>query len=262
MKIALLGYGKMGMAIEKIALAKGHEIVYKVTFENAYDFMPISLKNVDVAIDFSMPTAAVDNILKCFETNTPIVVGTTGWYEQFDEIKAKCLEENQSMIYSTNFSVGVNLFYKLNKILASMMANFDTYDVTLEEVHHTEKKDHPSGTALSLAEHIMAEIKTKTHIKERLNYGKEQPSQSVKSHELLIESNREGDVTGLHKVKYESMIDSIEIIHDAKSRYGFAKGALMAAEWIVGKQGLYTMDDILNLDEIINNKIHSQSLNK
>jgi 4-hydroxy-tetrahydrodipicolinate reductase len=166
------------------------------------------------------------------------------------------------MIYSTNFSVGVNLFYKLNKILASMMANFDTYDVTLEEVHHTEKKDHPSGTALSLAEQIMAEIKTKTHIKERLNYGKEQPSQSVKSHELLIESNREGDVTGLHKVKYESMIDSIEIIHDAKSRYGFAKGALMAAEWIVGKQGLYTMDDILNLDEIINNKIHSQSLNK
>ncbi|MCG9879549.1 MAG: 4-hydroxy-tetrahydrodipicolinate reductase [Bacteroidia bacterium] len=252
MKIALLGYGKMGMAIEKIALAKGHEIVYKVTFENAYDFMPISLKNVDVAIDFSMPTAAADNIYKCFDTNTPIVVGTTGWYDQFDEIKNRCLAENQSMVYSTNFSVGVNLFYKLNKILASMMAHFDTYDVMLEEVHHTEKKDHPSGTALSLAEHIMSEIKTKTHIKERLIYGKEMPSQSVKPHELLIESYREGDVTGLHKVKYESMIDSIEITHDAKSRYGFAKGALMAAEWIVGKKGIYTMDDILNLDEIIN----------
>ncbi|MDP3927559.1 MAG: 4-hydroxy-tetrahydrodipicolinate reductase [Bacteroidota bacterium] len=254
MKIALLGYGKMGMAIEKIALAKGHEIVYKVTFENAYDFMPISLKNVDVAIDFSMPTAAVDNILKCFETKTPIVVGTTGWYDQFDEIKEKCLRENQSMVHSTNYSIGVNLFYKLNKVLASMMAHFDTYDVMLEEVHHTEKKDHPSGTALSLAEQVMNEIKTKTQIKERLIFGKDQPSQSVKPHELLIESHRAGDVTGLHKVRYESMIDSIEITHDAKSRYGFAKGALMAAEWIVGKEGIYSMDDILNLDEIINKK--------
>jgi 4-hydroxy-tetrahydrodipicolinate reductase len=131
-----------------------------------------------------------------------------------------------------------------------MMAHFDTYDVMLEEVHHTEKKDHPSGTALSLADQIMGEIKTKTQIKERLIYSKEMPSQSVKPHELLIESYREGDVTGLHKVKYESLIDSIEITHDAKSRYGFAKGALLAAEWIVGKKGIYTMDDILNLDEI------------
>lgn len=252
MKIALLGYGKMGMAIEKIAVAKGHEIVYKVNLENAYDFMPLSLKNVDVAIDFSMPTAAVDNILKCFETKTPIVVGTTGWYDQFDEIKAKCLSEEQAMVHSTNFSIGVNLFYKINKVLASMMAHFDSYDVMIEEVHHTAKKDHPSGTALSLAGHIMDEIKSKTSIKDRLIFGKDQPSQSAKPHELLIESYREGDVTGLHRVKYESMIDSIEITHDAKSRYGFAKGALLAAEWIVGKKGIYTMDDILNLDEIIN----------
>jgi 4-hydroxy-tetrahydrodipicolinate reductase len=252
MKIALLGYGKMGMAIEKIAIAKGHEIVYKVNLENAYDFMPMSLKNVDVAIDFSMPTAAVDNILKCFETKTPIVVGTTGWYDQFDEIKAKCLLEEQAMVHSTNFSIGVNLFYKINKVLAAMMAHFDSYDVMIEEVHHTAKKDHPSGTALSLASQIMDEIKSKTAIKDRLIFGKDQPSQSAKPHELLIESHREGDVTGLHRVKYESMIDSIEITHDAKSRYGFAKGALMAAEWIVGKKGIYTMDDILNLDEIIN----------
>ncbi|MBP7512820.1 MAG: 4-hydroxy-tetrahydrodipicolinate reductase [Bacteroidia bacterium] len=252
MKIALLGYGKMGMAIEKIAIAKGHEIVYKVNLENAYDFMPLSLKNVDVAIDFSMPTAAVDNILKCFSTKTPIVVGTTGWYEQFDEIKAKCLAEDQAMVHSTNFSIGVNLFYKLNKVLASLMAHFDSYDVMIEEVHHTAKKDHPSGTALSLAGHIMDEIKTKTAIRERLIFGKDQPAQSAKPHELLIESYREGDVTGIHRVKYESMIDSIELTHDAKSRYGFAKGALMAAEWIVGKKGIYTMDDILNLDEIIN----------
>ncbi|MDZ4668353.1 MAG: 4-hydroxy-tetrahydrodipicolinate reductase [bacterium] len=252
MKIALLGYGKMGMAIEKVALAKGHEIVYKVNLENAYDFMPVSLRNVDVAIDFSMPTAAVDNILKCFESNTPIVVGTTGWYDQLDEITAKCLKEGQALVHSTNYSIGVNLFYKLNKIMASMMAHFDTYDVMIEEVHHLAKMDHPSGTALSLAGHIMDEIKSKTIIRERLIFGKDQPAQSAKPHELLVESFREGDVTGLHKVKYESMIDLIEITHDAKSRYGFAKGALMAAEWIVGKKGVYTMDDILNLDEIIN----------
>jgi 4-hydroxy-tetrahydrodipicolinate reductase len=252
MKIALLGYGKMGMAIEKIALAKGHEIVYKVTLENAYDFMPVSLTNVDVAIDFSMPTAAVDNILKCFEAKIPVVIGTTGWYDQFEEIKAKCLNEEQAMVYSTNFSIGVNLFYKINKILASMMAHFDSYDVMIEEVHHTAKKDHPSGTALSLAKQIMDEVSSKTHIRERLIFGKDQPSQGVKPHELLIESHREGDVTGLHKVIYESMIDSIEITHDAKSRYGFAKGALLAAEWIIGKKGIYTMDDILNLDQIIN----------
>lgn len=253
MRIALLGYGKMGMAVEKVAIAKGHEIVYKVNLENAWDFMPVSLRKVDVAIDFSMPTAAVDNILKCFEAQIPIVVGTTGWYDQFDFIKDKCEKEGQSMVYSTNFSIGVNLFYKLNKIMASMMRHFDSYDVRLEEVHHTAKKDHPSGTALSLASHIMEEYKNKTKIKDRLIFGKdaEQPTQSAKPNELLIESYREGDVTGLHKVIYDSVIDTLEITHDAKSRYGFAKGALLAAEWVIGKKGLYTMDDILNLDEIL-----------
>lgn len=253
MRIALLGYGKMGMAIEKVAIAKGHEIVYKVNLENAYDFMPVSLKKVDVAIDFSMPTAAVDNILKCFEAQIPIVVGTTGWYDQFDQIKQQCEAEGQSLVHSTNFSIGVNLFYKMNKILASMMHHFDAYDVRIEEVHHTAKQDHPSGTALSLAKQIMDELPNKTTIKDRLLFGKDtdQPGQSAKPHELLIESYRQGDVTGLHKVIYESVIDSIEITHDAHSRYGFAKGALMAAEWIQGKKGIYNMDDILNLDEII-----------
>jgi len=247
MKIALLGYGKMGKAIEKIALSKGHEIVYKVNLENAYDFMPISLQNVDVAIDFSMPSAAVENILKCFEARVPIVVGTTGWYDQFDFIKDKCLSENQAMVYSTNFSIGVNIFYKLNRILAKMMAEQHEYDVMIEEVHHTEKKDHPSGTALSLARQILAESKTKTEWKGRLLYNENMPSQSVKPEELLIESKRVGDVTGDHTVIYESMIDEIEITHKAKSRYGFAKGAVMAAEWIQGKKGIFTMDDILNL---------------
>jgi 4-hydroxy-tetrahydrodipicolinate reductase len=247
MKIALLGYGKMGKAVEKIATAKGHDIVYKVNMENSFDFMPISLQNVDVAIDFSMPSAAVENILKCFEAKVPIVVGTTGWYDQFDSIREKCLAEGQSMVYSTNFSIGVNIFYKLNKILAKMMAAHDEYDVMIEEVHHTEKKDHPSGTALSLAGHILADNKVKTEWKGRLLYNDNMPSQSVKAHELLIESKRLGEVTGDHTVKYESVIDEIEITHKAKSRYGFAKGAVLAAEWLQTKTGLYTMEDILNL---------------
>ncbi|MCU0421616.1 MAG: 4-hydroxy-tetrahydrodipicolinate reductase [Bacteroidia bacterium] len=247
MKIALLGYGKMGKAVEKIAVAKGHEIVYKVSLENAFDFMPISLQNVDVAIDFSMPSAAVDNINKCFEAKVPIVVGTTGWYDQFDEIKTRCLQEEQSMVYSTNFSVGVNIFYKLNKILAKIMAEQEEYEVMIEEIHHTEKKDHPSGTAISLANQIIQEHQSKKTYKGRLLYNEHTPSQSLKPDELLIESKRIGDVTGDHYVKYESLIDMIEIRHVAKSRYGFAKGALMAAEWLVGKKGIYTMDDILSL---------------
>jgi 4-hydroxy-tetrahydrodipicolinate reductase len=247
MKIALLGYGKMGKAIEKIAVAKGHDIVYKVNMENAFDFMPISLQNVDVAIDFSMPSAAVDNILKCFEAKVPIIVGTTGWYDQFDMIKEKCLTEGQSLVYSTNFSIGVNIFYKLNKILAKMMADHADYDVMIEEVHHTEKKDHPSGTALSLAGHILAENSVKKEWKGRLLYNENMPAQSVKDYELLIESKRVGDVTGDHTVKYESMIDEIEITHKAKSRYGFAKGAVLAAEWIQGQKGIFTMEDILKL---------------
>ncbi len=247
MKIALLGYGKMGKAVEKIAVAKNHEIVYKVTLENAMNFMPISLENVDVAIDFSMPSAAADNILKCFEARVPIIVGTTGWYEQFDEIKEKCLNEGQAMVYSTNFSIGVNIFFKINKILAKMMNDHSDYDVMIEEIHHTEKKDHPSGTALTLARQILAENKNKTEYKGRLIYNENAPVQSVKPNELLVEARRVADVPGDHSVKYESLIDEISITHKAKSRYGFAKGAVLAAEWIQGKKGIYTMDDILKL---------------
>jgi 4-hydroxy-tetrahydrodipicolinate reductase len=247
MKIALLGYGKMGKAVEKIALAKGHEIVYKVSLENSFDFMPISLQNVDVAIDFSMPDAAVENINKCFEAKVPLVIGTTGWYDQFGAIKSRCLSEEQSMVYSTNFSVGVNIFFKLNKLLAKMMAEQEDYDVMIEEIHHTEKKDHPSGTALTLVNQILAESKLKDSYKGRLIYNENMPSQSLKPNELLIESKRVADVTGDHFVKYESVIDGIEIRHVAKSRYGFAKGAVLAAEWLMGKKGIYTMEDILNL---------------
>jgi 4-hydroxy-tetrahydrodipicolinate reductase len=237
----------MGKAVEKIAIAKGHEIVYKVSLENSFDFMAVSLQNVDVAIDFSMPSAAVDNILKCCEAKVPIVVGTTGWYDQFDYIKEKCLNEGQSMVYSTNFSIGVNIFFKLNKLLARMMEEQGDYDVMIEEVHHTEKKDHPSGTALTLARQIIAENKNKKTWRDRLIFNDATPSQSVKPDELLIESIRKGDVTGDHCVRYESLIDEISITHKAKSRYGFAKGAVMAAEWIQGKKGVYSMEDILKL---------------
>lgn len=237
----------MGKAIEKIAIAKGHEIVYKVSLENAYDFMSVSLQNVDVAIDFSMPSAAVENILKCFNAKVPIVVGTTGWYDQFDLIKEKCLDEGQAMVYSSNFSIGVNIFFKLNKILAKMMNEQEDYNVMIEEIHHIEKKDYPSGTSITLAKQIIEEIKSKTDYKGRLISKENLPCQSVKDYEILIESKRIGDVTGDHKVIYESIIDEIEIIHKAKSRYGFAKGAVHAAEWIQGKKGLFTMDDILNL---------------
>lgn len=237
----------MGKAVEKIALSKGHEIVYKVNLENAFDFMPISLENVDVAIDFSMPSAAVENIHKCFEVHVPIVIGTTGWYDQFDTIKEKCLTEGQSMVYSSNFSIGVNIFYKLNKVLAKIMNEHPDYNLMIEEIHHTEKKDHPSGTAITLASQILEANKNKSEWKSRLIYNDNVPSQSIKPHELLIESKRVGDVTGDHIVKYESVIDEIEISHRAKSRYGFAKGALLAAEWIIGKKGIYTMDDILQI---------------
>jgi 4-hydroxy-tetrahydrodipicolinate reductase len=194
-----------------------------------------------------MPDAAVENINKCFEAKVPLVIGTTGWYDQFDEIKKRCLTEQQSMVYSTNFSVGVNIFFKLNKILAKMMAEQEDYDVMIEEIHHTEKKDHPSGTALTLVNQILAESKIKDSYKGRLIYSENTPSQSLKPNELLIESKRVADVTGDHFVKYESMIDGIEIRHVAKSRYGFAKGAVMAAEWLIGKKGIYTMEDILKL---------------
>jgi 4-hydroxy-tetrahydrodipicolinate reductase len=237
----------MGKAVEKIAIAKGHEIVYKVNLENTFDFMAVSLTNVDVAIDFSMPSAAVDNILKCFEARVPIVVGTTGWYDQFDAIKEKCLQEGQSMVYSSNFSIGVNIFFKMNKLLAKMMNEYDEYDVMIEEVHHREKKDHPSGTAITLARQIIADNKNKTEYKDRLMYKQLMPSQSLKPHELLIESRRIDDVTGDHTVKYESLIDEISLTHHARSRYGFAKGALLAAEWLQGKKGLFTMEDILNI---------------
>jgi len=233
MKIALIGYGKMGKEIEQQALSTGHQILLCV---DAHSKITIKdLKYADVAIEFTQPNAVIKNIQLCFDANVPIVVGTTGWYNELEKIIAQCNLQKQALIYASNFSIGVNLFFELNKILARMMNNYDSYDVSIEETHHKQKLDTPSGTAITLAEQIIEELKRKS--KWSLTPDKAQ--------QLLINSYREDDVTGNHSVIYTSTIDSIEIKHTAHNRKGFAQGALLAAEWLIGKQGVFTMKDAL-----------------
>jgi 4-hydroxy-tetrahydrodipicolinate reductase len=234
MKIALLGYGKMGQVIERIALERGHEIVLKKDEFNTYE----GLSNADVAIDFSVPMAAVDNISSCFHANVPVVSGTTGWLEHYDEMVALCTEKNGGFISSSNFSLGVNIFFELNEYLAKIMAQFDTYKVDMEEIHHTQKLDAPSGTAISLAKGV---VENSSYT----NWTLETP----KPNEIHIEAKRIGDVPGTHTVTYESVVDTIEIKHTAHNREGFALGAVIAAEWLAGKQGIYNMKDVLNLND-------------
>jgi 4-hydroxy-tetrahydrodipicolinate reductase len=231
MKIALLGYGKMGQVIERIALERGHEIVLKKDENNTFD----GLSNADVAIDFSIPKAAVENISTCFHNNVPVISGTTGWLEHYDEMIALCTEKKGAFISSSNFSLGVNLFFELNETLAKIMAKFDSYKVTMEEIHHTQKLDAPSGTAISLAQGVI----------QNSNY-KEWTMEEAKDNQIHIEALRIGTVPGTHTVTYNSPIDSIEIKHTAHNREGFALGAVIAAEWIVGKQGVFTMKDVLD----------------
>lgn len=232
MKIALLGYGKMGKVIERIALERGHEIVLKKDEFNTYD----GLSTADVAIDFSIPAAAVDNISNCFNANVPVVSGTTGWLEHYDEMVALCNEKEGAFISSSNFSLGVNIFFELNEYLAKIMSQFDTYKVTMEEIHHTQKLDAPSGTAISLAKGVI----------ENSNYANWTLDQA-KTNEIHIEAKRIGDVPGTHTVTYDSIVDSIELKHTAHNREGFALGAVIAAEWLDGKTGIYSMKDVLNL---------------
>ncbi|MFA9191833.1 4-hydroxy-tetrahydrodipicolinate reductase [Flavobacterium sp. FZUC8N2.13] len=232
MKIALLGYGKMGQVIERIALERGHEIVLKKDEFNTYD----GLSNADVAIDFSVPTAAVDNISASFNNNVPVVSGTTGWLDRYDEMIALCKEKNGGFISSSNFSLGVNLFFGLNEYLAKMMANIDGYKVTMEEIHHIHKLDAPSGTAISLAQGVI----------ENSNYSN-WTLENATENDILIEAVRTGEVPGTHTVTYDSGIDSIEIKHTAHNREGFALGAVIAAEWLAGKQGIFSMRDVLNI---------------
>jgi 4-hydroxy-tetrahydrodipicolinate reductase len=233
MKIALLGYGKMGKVIEKIALERGHEIVLKKDEFNTYD----GLSTADVAIDFSIPTAAVSNISSCFHANVPVISGTTGWLEHYDEMVALCKEKNGAFLSSSNFSLGVNIFFELNVYLAKMMAKFDNYRVEMEEIHHTQKLDAPSGTAISLAKGII----------ENSGYSN-WTLENAKSTEIHIDAVRTENVPGTHTVTYNSEVDTIEIKHTAHNRDGFALGAVIAAEWIVGKKGIFNMKDVLNLD--------------
>ncbi|MBP9792924.1 MAG: 4-hydroxy-tetrahydrodipicolinate reductase [Flavobacterium sp.] len=232
MKIALLGYGKMGKVIERIALERGHEIVLRKSSSASFD----GLETADVAIDFSVPDSAVCNISECFATNIPVISGTTGWLEQYDEMVALCNEKKGAFIYGSNFSLGVNVFFELNEYLAKIMANLNQYKVSMEEIHHTQKLDAPSGTAISLANGV---IKNSAYQEWTL----ENPSE----HQIHIEAKRISTVPGTHSVFYDSEVDQIEIKHTAHSREGFALGAVIAAEWLVGKKGVYTMKDVLNL---------------
>ena len=233
MKIVLFGYGKMGREIEKTALERGHEIVLKIHKDTEFSDQELA---ADVAIEFSQPESAVENIEKCFSVQLPVVVGTTGWYEHYKDICGQCREQNASLLTATNFSIGVNLFFQLNSQFARLMAKHPSYSPSIEETHHTEKKDAPSGTAITLAEGILRENNTFT------NWEKEQ-SNSKDSFPIL--SFREENVPGTHTVKYASDIDDLEITHTAHNRKGFALGAVVAAEFIIGKKGIFNMEDVL-----------------
>jgi 4-hydroxy-tetrahydrodipicolinate reductase len=234
MKIALLGYGKMGKVIEQIALERGHEIVLKKSSSDNYS----GLENADVAIDFSVPSSAVANISECLNNGIPVVSGTTGWLEEYSNVVALCEQKNGSFIYGSNFSLGVNLFFELNNYLAKMMSKFKNYSASMEEIHHTQKLDAPSGTAISLAKGII----------ENSDYTNWTLDANPKENELAIEALRIENVPGTHSVFYNSEVDTIEIKHTAHSRDGFALGSIIAAEWLVGKKGVYTMKDVLELN--------------
>jgi len=238
MKIALIGYGKMGQTIEKMALQRGHEIVLKINSDNRDEMNETTLSNCDVAIEFTNPEAAKENVSTCFNAKLPTVCGTTGWASELNHAKMLAIENEVSFLHTTNFSIGVNLFFEINKLLAKLMNEQNEYEISLKEVHHTHKKDAPSGTAISLAEQILSRIERKEHWTNQ---------QTDKPELLFIESERTDQVPGTHHVKYDSSIDSIEIIHTAHNRDGFALGAVLAAEFIVGKKGIFTMQDVLGI---------------
>ncbi|WP_372473488.1 4-hydroxy-tetrahydrodipicolinate reductase [Capnocytophaga sp. ARDL2] len=233
MKIALLGYGKMGKEIEKIAQERGHSIVLKKNENDSFD----GLEQADVAIDFSIPSSAKENITTTIAHNIPVVCGTTGWLEQYDEVVDFVKEKNGGFLYASNFSIGVNIFFELNKYLAQLMAPLKQYNIAMEEIHHTQKLDAPSGTAISLANDIIAQTNY-------TNWGLDAKEENI----LPIVAKRIPDVPGTHTIFYESEIDTIEIKHTAHNRKGFALGAVLAAEWMVGKKGVFSMKDVLFSD--------------
>lgn len=238
MKIIILGYGKMGKTIEKVATSRGHQISHKITIENKAELKNIRWQDIDMAIEFSQPEAAFDNIRICLENQVPVVCGTTGWLNHKKEVEDICLKNNGTFFYASNFSIGVNLFFKVNKFLASLMIKYPEYDVKMEEIHHLEKKDAPSGTAITLAEEIIKQIPHKTSW---INQPSEHPSG------LFIKSLRESQVPGTHTIHYTSETDEISIKHTAFSREGFALGAVLVAEWAIDKKGVLNMEDFLQL---------------
>ena len=233
MKIALLGYGKMGKVIEKIAISRGHEITLKID----KDSLPYDITTVDVAIDFSMPSAAVENISIALNNGIPIISGTTGWLSEMGTVKALCDSKNGAFIYASNFSLGVNIFFELNKHLAKMMSNLTDYSINLEEIHHTQKQDAPSGTAITLAEGVL----------EHSTYDSWDLAPTKDEHKLAITAKRIDEVPGTHTVNYESKVDTISLTHTAHTREGFGLGAVVGAEWLIGKTGIFTMNDVLNI---------------
>ena len=236
MKIALIGYGKMGKTIEQIALNRGHQIVSIVDINNPEEFQSANFKSADVAIEFTTPATAFDNYMKSFAAGVPVVSGTTGWLDRIGEIKEKCEKEGKTFFYASNFSIGVNIFFALNKYLAKIMNNFPSYNISMTETHHIHKLDAPSGTAITLAEGIIENVDRKDRWTLETA---EQPT------DLPIHAIREGEVPGIHEVTYESDVDYISIKHDAKSRAGFALGAVVASEFTAGKKGFLGMDDML-----------------
>ncbi len=238
MNIALIGYGKMGKAIEEIAVQRGHTVVLKIDIENADQFSKENLAKVDVAIEFTGPRSAFENLKKLMQFGTATVCGSTGWLDKLDEVKNDCKKNNTGFIYASNFSVGVNIFFELNKRLASLMKDHEDYEAQLTEIHHTAKKDAPSGTAITLAEQVLENISRK---KNWVNHISDNPE------ELEILSERIDPAPGTHKVKYSSAIDDIEIVHTAHTRKGFALGAVLAAEYLKGKKGIYGMKEVLGL---------------
>lgn len=238
MKIALIGYGKMGKAIEGIAVERGHEIVLRIDADNIEALNKENLQQADVAIEFTNPDSAIKNITQCFDAGIPVVCGTTGWLEQWEKVKSDCENKNATLLYASNFSIGVNLFFELNKKLAQLMSNRTEYQCTIEEIHHTAKKDAPSGTAITIAENIIA-----------LNPNKKNwvLGETEETNSLSITSKRIDPAPGTHIVSYNSAIDSVEIKHTAHNRIGFATGAVLAAEFVLGKKGVYGMGDVIKV---------------
>ncbi len=236
MKIGILGYGKMGKEVEKIAIAQQHEIVWKINSSNRTALSIAEIQKADVVIEFTSPESVLANLQLCFEAKVPVVTGSTGWYEQLDNVKKMCVEQDSSLFYASNFSIGVHLFFQINRYAAHLFNQYKEYNVSIEEIHHTQKKDAPSGTAITTAEVLMSALDQKNNWS--LDEEKNENSIAIKAHRIE-------NVPGTHEVDFSSAIDTIKIEHIAHNRQGFATGAVKAAEWILHKKGVFTMQDML-----------------